>query len=348
MRFTASVALLALLQGISASPVAVKVAPKLQVTLSQVDNTRLKAVVKNAGSEDVTFVHTNFFKDASPVKKVSLFRDDDELTFEGVEYTIKITDIPESILTSLAPGATVEDEFDIATTSNLSDGGSITVRSTGFVPLVTNKRVTGSVPFTSNDLTIEIDGAKASKISRVGIKPRTTVDNCSGTQQTALETALRNTVTWASGAAEAAAAGSGPFETFFKTTSSSVRDDVAARFRAIASEASSTTSGATTYNCEDVYGYCSPGVIAYTLPAYDIIANCDIFYDDLPDVTSTCYNQDRVGTALHEMAHAPGVYSPGTEDLGYGYEAATALSQADALNNADSFALYANAIYLGC
>lgn len=42
------------------------------------------------------------------------------------------------------------------------------------------------------------------------------------------------------------------------------------------------------------------------------------------------------------MTHAPGVYAPGTDDNGYGYAAATALSSAKAVANADSYALYAN------
>ena len=45
------------------------------------------------------------------------------------------------------------------------------------------------------------------------------------------------------------------------------------------------------------------------------------------------------------MAHAPGVFSPGTEDLGYGYQAATALSASQALDNADSYALFSNGTY---
>lgn len=71
MRFT-PIALFALLQTACASPV--KTAG-LHVTLSQVDNTRIKAVVENTGGEEVTFMHLNFFNDLSPVKKVSLFRD---------------------------------------------------------------------------------------------------------------------------------------------------------------------------------------------------------------------------------------------------------------------------------
>lgn len=45
---------------------------------------------------------------------------------------------------------------------------------------------------------------------------------------------------------------------------------------------------------------------------------------------------------------APGVYSPGTDDLGYGYANAQRLTSAQAVLNADTYALYANAIYLGC
>ena len=45
----------------------------LDVTLSQVDNTRIKAVVKNTGDEDITFMHVGFFGDGAPVKKVSVY-----------------------------------------------------------------------------------------------------------------------------------------------------------------------------------------------------------------------------------------------------------------------------------
>ncbi|KAL4886030.1 Deuterolysin metalloprotease family-domain-containing protein [Aspergillus karnatakaensis] len=351
MRFTAPVAILALLQGINASPLDVKVnAPGLHVTLTQVDNTRIKAVVQNTGSEEVTFVHTNFFQDTLPVKKVSVFRDSDEVDFEGVKLTIQTTDLSDEILTSLAPGATVEDEFDLAITNNLSDGGSVTISSSGSVPLVTNKEITGVLPFDSNELTIEINGSEAAKVSTIGktLERRTRIASCSGSQLSSLQTALRNTVSQANAAASAASAGSGRFSTFFKSTSASTRNAVAARFRAIASEASSTSSGATQYYCTDAYGYCSSNVLAYALPAYNIIANCPLYYSYLPAVTGSCYSQDQVGTTLHEFTHTPGVYSPGTQDYAYGYSASVALSASQALNNADSYALYANAVRLGC
>jgi Deuterolysin metalloprotease (M35) family. len=44
-----------------------------------VGHTRIKAVVKNAGNEEVTFVHLNFFRDGAPVKKVAVFKDSNDL-----------------------------------------------------------------------------------------------------------------------------------------------------------------------------------------------------------------------------------------------------------------------------
>jgi deuterolysin len=260
---------------------------------------------------------------------------------------VQTDDLSDEVLTSLAPGASFEDEFDIAATSDLSSGGPVTIRSEGIVPLVTEKSVTGSLSYSSNELTIDVDGAEAAKIETVGaqlskLSKRTRVSSCSGTRATALQTALRNAASLASRAASAASQGGSTFTTFFKSDSSSTRNAVAARLRAVASESSSTSSGSTTYYCTDVYGYCSSNVLAYTLPAYNIIANCDIYYTYLPALTGTCYAQDQATTTLHEFTHAPGVYSPGTDDLGYGYDAATRLSASQALNNADSYALYAN------
>lgn len=75
MRLTAvSTALLALAQHANALPVETDQSSALDITLSRVSDTRIKAVVKNSGSEDVTFVHLNFFRDSAPVQKVNVFR----------------------------------------------------------------------------------------------------------------------------------------------------------------------------------------------------------------------------------------------------------------------------------
>lgn len=270
---------------------------------------------------------------------------DAEVTFEGIKRRFKLQGITSEALTTLAAGETLEDEFDIATTSDLSRGGAVTLRSSGLVPLVNNGAVSGYLPYRSNDLEIEVDAVRASQAVKA-IKPlnRRTQESCSdSSRQAALNKALSNTVSLANAAAQAALSGSASkFSEYFKTTSSSTRQVVAARLQAVAREAQSASSGATTYYCSDAYGYCETNVLAYTLPSLNVIANCDIYYSYLPALASSCHDQDQATTTLHEFTHAPAVYSPGTEDLGYGYAAATSLSSSDAVMNADSYALYAN------
>ncbi|KAE8154486.1 neutral protease 2 [Aspergillus avenaceus] len=352
MRVTAlSTALFALASTAVAAPVTESSSPGLEVKLTQIDNTRVKAVVKNTGSEEVSFVHLNFFKDAAPVKKVAVYRGSDEVQFEGIKRRFRTSGITKDAVTSLGAGETLEDEFDIATTSDLANGGAVSIRSHGFVPIVVDGKVTGYIPYKSNDLTLDVDGGKAAKVTKVLSQPirRTTVDSCQGSNKSALQKALSNAADLATQAADAAESGdASKFEEYFMTTDKGTRSTVAERLRAVAKEASSTSGGSTTYHCDDPYGYCEPNVLAYTLPSKNEIANCDIYYSELPALAQSCHAQDQATTTLHEFTHAPGVYRPGTDDLGYGYDAATQLSADDALNNADSYALYANAIELKC
>ncbi|GFF53708.1 neutral protease 2 homolog NFIA_102630 [Aspergillus udagawae] len=341
-------AILALINGALALPAN---APTLDVTLTQVDNTRIKATVKNTGKEEVTFVHLNFFNDAAPVKKVSLFRNATEVEFTGIKRRYLTQGLSNDALTTLAPGATFEDEFDIASTAALTEGGPVTIRTDGVVPMATDNKVSGYIPYQSNELEIEVDAAKAAAVPQAIklLDRRTKVTSCSSSRATALATALRNTVSLANAAASAASSGSSArFQEYFKTTSSTTRNTVAARLRAVANEASSQSSGKTTYYCNDPYGYCDSNTLAYTLPSNNIIANCDIYYSELPALTRSCHAQDQATTTLHEFTHAPGVYSPGTEDYAYGYGASTALGTSQAVLNADSYALFANAVNLNC
>ncbi|KAJ5129104.1 hypothetical protein N7526_007270 [Penicillium atrosanguineum] len=352
MHFTAfSTALLALAQYACALPVESDQVSGLDITLSQVDHTRIKAVVKNAGNEEVTFVHLNFFRDSAPVKKVDVFKNNAEVAFEGIKRRFKLQGLTPEALTTLAVGETIEDVFDVAATSDLSSGGPMLLRSNGLVPLVNNDSVSGYLPYHSNELEIEVDAIKASRVTKA-INPlaRRTKESCNDSgKKASLDKALSNAASLANAAAQAALSGSASkFNEYFKTTSSSTRQIVAARLKAVAKEAQSTNSGSTTYYCTDAYGYCESNVLAYTLPSLNVIANCDIYYSDLPDLASSCHDQDRATTTLHEFTHAPGVYSPGTDDLGYGYSAATSLSSSSAVLNADTYALYANAINLKC
>lgn len=87
-----STALLAVAQNAYALPVETEDASALDITLSRVSDTRIKAVVKNTGSEDVTFVHLNFFRDSAPVKKVDVLKDGTQTSNHSsfhIDYNIR-------------------------------------------------------------------------------------------------------------------------------------------------------------------------------------------------------------------------------------------------------------------
>lgn len=251
----------------------------------------------------------------------------------------------------LAAGAIFETTINAAAVHELSSG-TYSFTAEGSLPYASVNSTTLSgkaVYFKSNTLSMNVDGA-AAKLVKKAILPlegRAKLQSgCSTAQKAATTKALSNCAALAKTASTAASSGSSTkFSEYFKTTSSSTRSVVAARLSAVASECSSASSGATTYYCTDVYGYCESNVLAYTLPSLNVVVNCPLYYSALPALTTSCHAQDQATTTLHEMTHAPGVYSPGTADNGYGYAAATALTSAKAVLNADSYALYANGMY---
>ncbi|KAL8836294.1 MAG: hypothetical protein Q9170_002967 [Blastenia crenularia] len=339
------------------SPAAVdleKRASDVVVTLSSAGGSVIKASIKNNAAQSFKFLKSGTFLDAAPVEKATVFKNGAPLAFKGILLRTKTTGLTDDAFATLAAGATLESTFELAAVIDLSAGGVFDVVAEGAVPLAAagSTELSGAkLNFRSNMLSIKVDGAAAARVKPAVQPPDTftVVSSCSGTQGTSLLNALSRAVTLSNNAANAAASGSAAkFQEYFKTTAASARTTVANRFRGVAAQAGSTTSGGTRYYCTDPYGYCSPNVLAYTVPSQNVIANCPIYYSALPLLTSQCHAQDQTTTSIHEFTHAPATYSPGTQDNGYGYAAATALTSSQAILNADSYALYANAIYVGC
>lgn len=83
------------------------------------------------------------------------------IDFQGIKQRVKYQDLSDDALTTLAAGETFEDEFDIASTSDLSEGGALTLSSSGWVLSAKDSSVDGYIPFTSNEITIDVDAAEA-------------------------------------------------------------------------------------------------------------------------------------------------------------------------------------------
>ncbi|RDW82699.1 neutral protease 2 [Coleophoma cylindrospora] len=329
-----------------ASPLEVAIAPVAEAPAT------FQVTVTNTGTEDLSLFPYGSILDTAPVQKLNVFAADSEVAFTGVLASVLRTGLTTENFVTLASGATYETTIDAAAVHNLSTTGSYTFVAEGALPYAAanSTELSGdALYFKSNIVTMDVDGAAAAAVPNTISKRAAVQSDCSTSQRTATLRALTNCASLARTASSAALSGSSTkFSEYFKTTSSSTRSTVGARLSAVASECGSSSSGATTYYCTDVYGYCASNVLAYTIPSLDVVVNCPLYYSALPALSSTCHAQDQATTTLHEMTHAPGVYSPGTDDNGYGYAAATALSSARAVLNADSYALYANAIYVGC
>jgi deuterolysin len=241
---------------------------------------------------------------------------------------------------TLAAGQAKEVTVETAALHSLHEGGEFDVFAKGTIAYAeeSSTALAGSLNYESEKLTMSIDGAQAAAVTKAITKRSSIGSSCTGTKLSAVRTALSNCAKLATAAASAATSGT-KLTTYFKTTSS--KATIAARLRAVSSDCSGATSKTTT-NCNDPYQGCESNVLAYTVPSANFITYCPIFFSELPALASQCHGQDQATTVLHEETHAPGVYSPGTQDNGYGYAAATALSANAALNNADSYALYAN------
>lgn len=326
----------------------------LEVTLAAGQNAVVHATVKNTGTEALNLLKYGTLFDSAPVQKVDVYEGENAVPFKGILRSIQRTDLAPEVFHTLAAGETFETTFNAAEVHDLSST-NYTFIAEGTIPVapVGSTKISDTIFFKSNTLTIPVDGAAAQSMAKAipaSIDRRTILQSgCSTTQKTQTTQALSYCAQLARAASTAASSGSATkFSEYFKTTAAATRSVVAARLSAVASQCSSLTSGSTTYYCTDIYNYCSSNVLAYTIPSTNEIVNCPLYYSALPTLSGTCHAQDRATTSLHEFTHAPATYSPGTADNGYGYSAAVALTSAKAVLNADSYALYANAIYVGC
>lgn len=169
--------------------------------------------------------------------------------------------------------------------------------------------------------------------------------DCSSSQNTAITNANQACANMASAAADAAESGSAEtFESFFKDSSQSTRSTVAASFRKVAEECSSTPGGTGTSYCTDQRGSCSGDLLGYTLWKNTAAGGhigttyyCPRYYSVLPATGNRCNDQSQASNTLHETTHAV----LATEDIAYGLANVKALSSSQALQNADSYTFFA-------
>ncbi|KAL6791279.1 Deuterolysin metalloprotease family domain-containing protein [Trichoderma sp. SZMC 28013] len=323
----------------------------LDIKLEGAGNAEIKAVITNTGKNNLKIFKTGTILDSAPVEKVTISSGEHIVAFDGVRQRISTQNLAEDAFQHIAAGESIEVTFDIAEAHDLSIGGKYDIQSTGafsFAQEESNELV-GSVPFETNKIEIEVDGEDASARRVAFHQKRTRVQSdCTGSKLSVTQTALRNCASVAQLAQQAAASGSATKLTeYFKSSTSSVRSTVSGVFSRVLSECSSTSSGVASYYCSDVLSSCSSNVLAYTLPSSSLMVYCNLYFTALPALTRSCHAQDQATTNIHEITHLSQV--KGTQDYnGYGYNFVRSLTAAQNLNHADTYALFANAIYAGC
>ncbi|KAB2572826.1 Neutral protease 2-like protein [Lasiodiplodia theobromae] len=352
MKFIVGLSFLASLAAAASVDVNKRETP-LEVKLELLGNTGVKASITNTGSSALKLFKTGTLLDQQPVEKVEIHAADKQVSFDGIRYQVSTQGLTEEAFQSIAAGETIEVEFDAAETHDLSEGGAVELLSQGAFSFAESDSTTiaGVVPFISNVVSTSVDGAAAKRVHdsfHEKVKRTVVQSSCTGSQGTATRNAISACRSLAQRAQTAASSGSASkFQEYFKSTSSSTRSTVAAVFGRIVSECGSTTSGSSRYYCNDVLGACSNGVLAYTQPATSIMVNCPLFFSALSPTSSACHAQDQQTTILHEMTHLTQI--KGTSDYGgYGYNFVQSLSAAQNLNHADTYTLYAQALYAGC
>ncbi|RYO85049.1 hypothetical protein DL764_009234 [Monosporascus ibericus] len=371
MKLLASFPYLAALANAAAVELDQRATPSpLDFKIEMVGNSQIKASITNTGNSALRVFKTGSILDSRPIEKVKVSHGGKQawsprvvVPFSGMRVYVEpsLADAEEDFQT-IAAGETVEVQWDAAEVHDLSAGGAFDFATAGALAYTyavdgndsKTAEIAGAAIYQSNVVTAhQVDGAAAASVGHAfhaKTKKRTTVQaDCDGAQRSVLKDTLGYCRAYAKGGAAAASSGdTGKLEEYFKSSSTETRGTVEEVFNRIVSECGSSAGGAPRTHCADIWpgGNCQGGVVAYTIPWESYIVYCSSWFG-YPATAGNCHEVDRPFIMLHETTHLTEV--KGTQDYGcYGYECARGLSPHQNINHADTYALFANAIAVGC
>lgn len=326
-------------------------APSLTLSVSSpddvvdVDNLKVKTVLKNTGDESVKLLktpesvistyQTNSFAIASEAGSVPSF------TGVKVKYAASkvLKENKDESFVVLAPGQTLEVEHDLAGVYNFTSGGegkySFDANNRFFYVDAENKLKVVEAEAATTASTV------SGKLAVVGTKPErrslqkrtVTFNGCSSSRQTSITTAAGHAVTYASDAASYLAgisAATTRYTTWFGAYTATRKNTVHSHYVNIGTDPTSSEYDCSTCTDSDVYAYVYPDTPAY-------VYLCGAFWD--APATGT---DSKAGTIVHEQSHF--TVNGGTEDYEYGQTACKSLATSDpakAIENADTHEYFA-------
>ncbi|KAI0910707.1 metallo proteinase [Ustulina deusta] len=326
----------------------------LVVEIEQVGNSEVKASITNTGNVALRVLKAGSILDSSPVEKVKVSQGTNRVPFTGIRVYVHTKDLQDEAFQTIGANQTIELQWETAQFHDLSAGGDFNISTEGSLRYAEqgSNQIAGQVVYGSNVIQATVDGVQAAKVHNAfheALKAKRIVlqSDCTSSQKTAVTAALGVAKTYSQLAQSAASAGTN-LQEYFKSTSSTTKSTVVDVFNKIATAVvNSSTSGSAKLYCDDFADYCSDGVVAYTQPGNDEYISLCPYWFLFPATNTICHDADQPYVLIHEATHLVAV--KGTDDVCYGYDGCvTDISNSQSLNNADSYALYANSIYGDC
>ncbi|CCX06378.1 Deuterolysin metalloprotease family-domain-containing protein [Pyronema domesticum] len=323
-----------------------QISPGITVSLSPVQDAVINAVITNHGFQGWKILKHNSLLSPELTRTVEIYDSHDHpLNFEGFTYSYDTGSLNESDYISLGVSQSFETTIDLKKIYKFPKGETkFQVKTEGVfeaAPLDSTantwEEYKNLLPY-QQEKVLEINvGIKEAKVEK-----RMETVHCTPERQAVLQNALQMVAYRANLTAfEAIHGDPETFQRYFKTTLPDERLLVARKFHKIALEADPSYDTEVTYSCGDVDGICQNSkYLAFAMGRKKTIANCDGFYE-LPVEAKNCHKRDQWSVVLHELTH---IFFH-TKDHAYGYGGSVRLDEDRALENADSYTLYAQELF---
>ncbi|EIW62196.1 Metalloprotease [Trametes versicolor FP-101664 SS1] len=330
-----------------------KRAPALEVSLTapanvnSIDDIKVTAAVTNTGSEDLKVLKYGTVLDSEiPTRSFTVSRDGVTADFTGVKLQLDIDSLDDSAFTVIPAGETILVEHQVASLYNFEKLGAGAFE---FEPVTTFQVIEADAEprafkVAAQKVKVNVEQDVAKREIAVAHEKRARVSCSDSSRNSFIASSFSEGRSLASIASSYVSSNGADtlFRSYFGTTSTST-------VRSVLSAVANENSSSRTLNCVDPYGYCTSGVIAYTLTATTNVYFCSLFFQEVPNSrlcsgTTVASRNIRGGTVLHELTHA----LSGTDDVGYGCSFDRNLGQTSprqAAINADNYNCFATQVY---
>ncbi|KAK7942742.1 Neutral protease 2 [Apiospora aurea] len=335
---------------------------EVKLTASTDDVGEIVANITNMGAEDLNLLVVGTILDTKlPVERLIVSNEAGaEMPSKGIHVSLEYEALANEHFELLKAGASLMTVIDGTSVHSFDEAGTYTFEARGMLPyaLAPSTQLGGSAAYTSNVLRVAVTDAPRRPAQALLPSSSPQLDRraklqpgCSATEEADMFEALSNCQKLAlAAAADAADPASKRFVEYFQTNAPETRQTVVDRLAAVAGECATADAGSSRLFCYDYYNVCEVygPLVAYSVSSGpDTMVVCPLYWER-PGLTTECHKQDHATTILHETTHSGSVYSPKTNDYAYSYENITQLEPWFALNNADQYSLYANAVHLNC